>query len=258
MSNDQSQHVKGAMAQAVCELAQHTSKETTIEYILPAVNQILKDSVTEVRVSLMNSIDKLAEAIGEENVSTHIIPEIQKLSKDQIWRVRLATIQFVPKLIGFISEAAFKEKIDPMLKEWLEDSVHSVRLEAIHCLIALKNKRFDQGWLEEVFAQKLEEFSSHQKFSLRIHALFCINTIFGEVSDQFLNEKLYKTYMKKLAEDPVPNIRFNFAKTAQLLHKRLSNSSKMDCSSILKKLKESDSDNDVKFYAAQTLTECFQ
>lgn len=42
--------------------------------------------------------------------------------------------------------------------------------------------------------------------------------------------------MKKMAEDPVPNIRFNFAKTAQFIYKRLSNSNKMDCTEALKKL----------------------
>ena len=44
------------MAQAICELALYISQEETVEYILPAVNQILKDSVTEVRVSLMHNI----------------------------------------------------------------------------------------------------------------------------------------------------------------------------------------------------------
>ena len=62
---------------------------------------------------------------------------------------------------------------------------------------------------------------------------------------------MYKVFMKKLADDPVPNIRFNFAKTTQLIHGKLTNSSKMKCSSLLKKLSESDSDFDVKFYAAK-------
>lgn len=40
--------------------------------------------------------------------------------------------------------------------------------------------------------------------------------------------------MKKLASDPVPNIRFNFAKTSQVLYAKLSNSNKMDCADKLK------------------------
>ena len=58
--------------------------------------------------------------------------------------------------------------------------------------------------------------------------------------------------MKKLADDPVPNIRFNFAKTADSIYKRLSNSNKMDCTAILKKNQE-DPDFDVKYYSMKTL-----
>jgi len=36
----------------------------------------MKDSVTEVRVSLMENINKLAYVIGEKNVIEHIIPEV--------------------------------------------------------------------------------------------------------------------------------------------------------------------------------------
>jgi|TARA_B110001450_G_C17534233_1_gene445889 hypothetical protein len=77
--------------------------------------------------------------------------------------------------------------------------------------------------------------------------------VHSEVSDKFLNDRLYKQFMKKLADDPVPNIRFNFAKTAQLIYKKLSNSNKMDCTEALKKLQESDPDFDVKYYAVKTL-----
>ena len=79
--------------------------------------------------------------------------------------------------------------------------------------------------------------------------------LFKEVSDQFLNERMYKAYMKKLAEDPVPNIRFNFAKTAALIYHKLTNSNKMDCSGYLKKISENDTDFDAKFYAAKALND---
>jgi hypothetical protein len=41
------------MAQAICELAEYLSEDEIIEFILPPVINIMKDSVTEVRVSLM-------------------------------------------------------------------------------------------------------------------------------------------------------------------------------------------------------------
>jgi len=61
--------------------------------------------------------------------------------------------------------------------------------------------------------------------------------------------------MKKLGEDPVPNIRFNFAKTSALIYHKLPNSSKMDCSGQLKKMSDNDADFDAKFYASKALSE---
>lgn len=67
--------------------------------------------------------------------------------------------------------------------------------------------------MEDVIVEKFTTFVSHAKFTMRIHTLFSINELQKEISDQFLNDKLYKLFMKPLANDPVPNIRFNFAKT---------------------------------------------
>jgi serine/threonine-protein phosphatase 2A regulatory subunit A len=56
MAKDTSQHVKGSMASAICELALYIPKDDTVNFILPTVVAIMKDSVTEVRVSLMQNI----------------------------------------------------------------------------------------------------------------------------------------------------------------------------------------------------------
>ena len=78
-------------------------------------------------------------------------------------------------------------------------------------MIKLKTSYLDQKWLENIITNNFDKFSKHEKFSIRIHTLFAINELHKEVGDQLLNEKVYKLYMKPLAADPVPNIRFNFA-----------------------------------------------
>lgn len=182
-----------------------------------------------------------------------IVPEIVKLSKDATWRVRLATIQFCPLLPKFISAGAFTEHIEPLLKQWMEDTVHSVRVEAVSCTIILKKQSFNLNWLENLVDSKLDELHQHPKFGQRIHTLFAINLLHSEVSDSFLNEKMYKKYMKKLSEDPVPNIRFNYAKTTALIYHKLTNSNKMGAAEALRKLSENDPDVDVKFYAQKAI-----
>ena len=60
-----------------------------------------------------------------------------------------------------------------------------------------------------------------------------------------------------MAGDSVPNVRFNFAKTSQLLYPKLSNSNKMDCADKLKAMAEKDTDFDVKYYSSKALQETF-
>ena len=143
----------------------------------------MKDSATEVRVSLMQNISKLANKIGEEEVENLILPEVSNLSKDNTWRVRLATIDFIPMIPEFLSERLFSEQIEPLLLNFLEDSVHSVRVEASNCLIKLKNNSYGLQWLERIIDKKLEELHKHSRFNFRIHTLFMINHLHKEVSD---------------------------------------------------------------------------
>jgi len=141
------------------------------------------------------------------------------------------------------------------LKGWLEDTVHSVRVETVNCLIQLKTEQFNTSWLENLLEEKLDDLYQHKKFGLRIHTFFAINLLFKEVTDQFLNDKLYKKYMSKLGDDPVPNIRFNYAKTATLLYHKLTNKHKIMCTDTLKRLAENDKDFDVKFYSSKAISE---
>jgi len=57
----------------------------------------------------------------------------------------------------------------------------------------------------------------------------------------------------KLVEDPVPNIRFNVAKSAQLLAPKLSQKNKEQISKQLATLKDNDVDYDVRYFAAKAL-----
>lgn len=51
--NDSSQHVRGSLAHSICEIADAIGKENSVKFLVPPIAQLLKDSATEVRVSLM-------------------------------------------------------------------------------------------------------------------------------------------------------------------------------------------------------------
>ena len=76
IANDASNHVKGSMAQGICDLSDALSTEQILEHVVPPILKIMQDSSTDVRISLMKNIAKLAKNMGEEQVEQVIIPEI--------------------------------------------------------------------------------------------------------------------------------------------------------------------------------------
>lgn len=99
----------------------------------------------------------------------------------------------------------------------------------------------------------MEEFHSHSKFGQRIHTLFIIQKTFQKVSKEFMNERQVQ-YLLKLADDPVPNIKFNVAKTIEMIYDKLSNSNKVKSKDALQKMVSNvNEDFDVKYYAERAL-----
>jgi serine/threonine-protein phosphatase 2A regulatory subunit A len=77
--------------------------------------------------------------------------------------------------------------------------------------------------------------------------LFFINKLAGEVTKEVLNKNFADTLIT-LAEDPVPNIRFNVSKTIDQVYSRLTPGNKIKCEGALEKMCK-DTDFDVHFYA---------
>lgn len=86
---------------------------------------------------------------------------------------------------------------------------------------------------------------------IRIHAIHFINKLAGEVTKDVLNKNFAETLVA-LAEDPVPNIRFNVSKTIDRLYPKLTPGNKIKCEGAVKKM-ASDKDFDVSYFANQAL-----
>jgi hypothetical protein len=59
--------------------------------------------------------------------------------------------------------------------------------------------------------------------------------------------------MFKMATDPVPNIRFNIAKTIEVIYDKLNNENKEKCRELLEDFEKEDKDFDVVFYSQKAL-----
>ena len=75
---------------------------------------------------------------------------------------------------------------------------------------------------------------------------------FSEVRPAFFNTNMMVALVA-LASDPVPNIRFNAAKTMEVVKDQMTAENKEKASAIMEDLVKLDTDQDVKFYASKCL-----
>ena len=97
----------------------------------------------------------------------------------------------------------------------------------------------------------MKEFGHNQRFIMRIHSMFFINKLASEVSKPVLNKNFVEVLLT-LAEDPVPNIRFNVSKTIDGIYALLTPGNKIKCEGALEKMCK-DRDFDVQFYASMAM-----
>lgn len=95
---------------------------------------------------------------------------------------------------------------------------------------------------------KLHECSQNATFMMRQHTVFYINKITPVCTSNFTNSVIAPILLK-LAEDPVPNIRFNVAKAVALSHRNMSVSNLSKLKDALRKIASEDKDFDAQYFA---------
>ena len=59
LEKDSSEHVRAALAEKICDIGGMLGKETVMAHILPIVMNLLKDEISEVRLSLLKNLDAI-------------------------------------------------------------------------------------------------------------------------------------------------------------------------------------------------------
>lgn len=163
-------------------------------------------------------------------------------------------VQFLPKLAKFMERSTFSQKIESQLVNMLMDPVFAIREESANALILLSKSIYDRDWLDGLIVSKLEEFAKHKTFMIRIHSVHLMNNMSTHITPQTIKSKFGPIFIG-LADDPVPNIRFNVSKSLKLYWKTFSREHQMHLEQQLKKMAESDPDFDAKFFAGKALEE---
>ncbi len=140
---------------------------------------------------------------------------------------------------------------------WLGDEVHSVRRAAADNLLRLATL-FGEDWTRENIFPRLEKMHHHSSHLHRLTALYGMKVLV-KCSSTAVVETVILPMMQQMAQDAVPNVRLNVARTLEdtVLSSGHELNSHLISSSIIPLLMSlnSDKDRDVRFYAVKV---CFQ
>merc|ERR1711879_229722 len=145
-----------------------------------------------------------------------------------------------------------------LVLSWLNDHVYAIRDAATENMKAL-SETFGLEWTQTYVVPKIDELSKDDNYLRRLTSVFAINKLGNVLARDFIVQHIFPIILK-LAEDKVPNVRFNICKSISILDtmldlKQLQPEEKQKIIGMLTTLKD-DSDNDVQFYANESI-KCF-
>nr|POF15211.1 protein phosphatase pp2a regulatory subunit a [Quercus suber] len=212
---DSSQHVRAAFGNQISGLAPILGKQETTEHLLPMFLQMLKDDFPDVRLNIISKLEQVNNVIGIELLSQSLLPAIVQLAEDKQWRVRLAIIQYVPLLASQLGVKFFDEKLSSLCMSWLGDTVFSIREASTQNLKKL-TEVFGVEWASDAIVPKVAQMAEHPNYLYRMTTCFAVSTLAPALSLPVLTHAVIPI-LGQLVEDPIPNIRFNVAKSYAVL-----------------------------------------
>lgn len=230
---DSSQHVRAAFGNQISGLAPILGKQETTEHLLPMFLQMLKDDYPDVRLNIISKLEQVNNVIGIELLSQSLLPAIVQLAEDKQWRVRLAIIQYVPLLASQLGVKFFDEKLSNLCMSWLGDTVFSIREASTQNLKKL-TEVFGVEWASKAIVPRVAAMAEHPNYLYRMTTCFAVSVsghriickhILANTGRQTLAPALtlpilqrsVLPILKAHVSDPIPNIRFNVARSYAVL-----------------------------------------
>uniref|UniRef100_A0A8B9X6F9 Protein phosphatase 2 scaffold subunit Abeta n=1 Tax=Bos mutus grunniens TaxID=30521 RepID=A0A8B9X6F9_BOSMU len=241
--------VRAAAAHKVKELCENLPMEGRETIIMNQILPYIK--CPEVRLNIISNLDCVNEVIGIQ-LSQSLLPAIVELAEDAKWRVRLAIIEYMPLLAGQLGVEFFDEKLNSLCMAWLVDHVYAIREAATNNLMKLVQK-FGTEWAQNTIVPKVLVMANDPNYLHRMTTLFCINAL-SEACGQEITTKQMLPIVLKMAGDQVANVRFNVAKSLQKIGPILdTNALQEEVKPVLQKLGQ-DEDMDVKYFAQEAIS----
>jgi serine/threonine-protein phosphatase 2A regulatory subunit A len=158
----------------------------------------------------------------------------------------MSILEYAPSLAQSIDSQIFTSELLPAILRWLCDPVFKVREAASEIIAKVATEIGDEA-TDEFIVTEIVELSRNSNYLYRITALMAI----VHMPPQFQNQLLPLAI--ELASDPVPNVRYNAAKSlGKFFAQTPKDSSGAKIIATITTLSK-DTDNDVKFFAQNVI-----
>ncbi|THH17009.1 hypothetical protein EW146_g3728 [Bondarzewia mesenterica] len=259
LCQDSSQHVRAALANQITGLAPLLGKDATIEHLLQLFLHMLKDEFPEVRLNIISKLEQswvTLVVIGIQFLAESLLPAIVELAEDKSWRVRQAIIEYIPLLATQLGKPFFDEQLGNLCMSWLGDTVYSIR-EAATTNLKKLTEVFGVEWARVAIVPKVVNMGAHPNYLYRMTTVQAIATIAPSLNFEIVYNDILDALLH-LGTDPIPNIRFNVAKSLEVLATTYGNTPEgreMVRQKIFPALEElkNDQDADVRYFASHAL-----
>jgi serine/threonine-protein phosphatase 2A regulatory subunit A len=165
-------------------------------------------------------------------------------------RIRLAIIQHIPLLAKQLGRDFFTDKLSSLCVGWLGDDISTIRNAAAQNLKEL-TALFGTSWACNHLLPSIEDIRHHSSYLRRLTAVQAYARMVVEMDPEVAQTEILPVVLE-MANDTVPNIRFNVAKElADIAPVCGPNVYESQISPVLSMLMD-DPDRDVRFYAERT------
>jgi len=250
LTEDDSEHVRAALAMVATELAPILGKDATITHLVPPILLLLRDAASEVRLNLISSLESLNKVIGVDLLSQSLLPAIVDLAQDGKWRIRLAIIEQTPLLAKQLGKDFFTEKLSSICVNWLGDDIATIR-EAATKNIAELTALFGTEWACEFLLPSIDDIRQNASYLRRLTAVRACGRMSIEM-DPLIAQTEVLPIVLEMATDTVANIRFTVARALAEMGRICERNVYHQQIHPILALLQDDPDRDVRFYAEKT------
>uniref|UniRef100_A0A2K6G3D1 Protein phosphatase 2 scaffold subunit Abeta n=1 Tax=Propithecus coquereli TaxID=379532 RepID=A0A2K6G3D1_PROCO len=258
LASDEQDSVRLLAVEACVSIAQLLSQDDLEALVMPRLRQAAEDKSWRVRYMVADKFSELQKAVGPKITLNDLIPAFQNLLKDCEAEVRAAAAHKVKELCENLPiegrETIIMNQILPYIKELVSDTNQHVKSSLASVIMGLSTILGKENTIEHLLPLFLAQLKDEgvEFFDEKLNSL-CMAWLVDHCGQEITTKQMLPIVLK-MAGDQVANVRFNVAKSLQKIGPILdTNALQGQVKPVLQKLGQ-DEDMDVKYFAQEAIS----